>query len=292
MHEYLRAVGFANLETKPELEKVLKMVEESYRSEKTAVNAKGKEISEREKEFAPSMGIMLRGEYDVSGNYFKEYYLPYFRGREERRYDDLSVERHADKESYAAVCDDYEMGMTLIFYVQNITDFLSEMRYGRLSATTATVKFSGLSINGRILLPVEQKMTEEESKDAILQRTKLIKAAKDGDEDAMESLTIEDMDMYSMISRRIADEDVFSIVATYFMPCGVECDHYNVLGEILELREAVNDLTREKIYVMKLECRDFILEVCINKADLLGEPKVGRRFKGVIWLQGQIIFNE
>ena len=39
---------------------------------------------------------------------------------------------------------------------------------------------------------------------------------------------------------------------------------------------------------MTLECNEMTLEVCINKIDLYGEPMVGRRFKGVVWLQGYI----
>ena len=42
-------------------------------------------------------------------------------------------------------------------------------------------------------------------------------AAKNGDEEAMESLTIEDMDTYSMISKRVENEDVYSIVDSYFI---------------------------------------------------------------------------
>ena len=94
-----------------------------------------------------------------------------------------------------------------------------------------------------------------------------------------------------MISRRIADEDVFSIVSTYFMPYGVECDHYSILGEILDYELVENSLTREQIYVLTVESHDLIFEVCINQKDLLGEPQVGRRFKGVIWLQGEMIFH-
>ena len=55
-------------------------------------------------------------------------------------------------------------------------------------------------------------------------------AAKNGDEEAMESLTIEDMDTYSMISQRVENEDVYSIVDSYFMPYGMECDLYNIHG--------------------------------------------------------------
>lgn len=68
------------------------------------------------------------------------------------------------------------------------------------------------------------------------------------DEDAIELLTMEDMDMYSTISRKIQKEDVFSIVDTYFMPYGVECDHYSVLGEIMECTRVRNRFTGEEIF--------------------------------------------
>ena len=230
-------------------------------------------------------------EYDEDGNYQRDYYLPYFQGKQEKLYDMVTVERHAEKESYAGVCDDLSLGVSIIFYVQNVADLLNEQRLNQLSSCTVTLRFSGLSTVGKILLPVIKGMTEEENSDAVLQRTKLIQAARDGDEEAIENLTLEDMDIYSMISRRIADEDVFSIVSTYFMPYGVECDHYSILGEILEYELVENSLTKEKIYVLTVESHDLIFEVCINQRDLLGEPQVGRRFKGVIWLQGEMVFH-
>ncbi len=49
-------------------------------------------------------------------------------------------------------------------------------------------------------------------------------------EEAMENLTMDDMDTYAMISRRIANERYFFYVDTYFMPYGMECDRYNVMG--------------------------------------------------------------
>ena len=41
---------------------------------------------------------------------------------------------------------------------------------------------------------------------------------------------------------------------------------------------------------MTLNCNDLIFEMCINQEDLYGEPAVGRRFKGMIWMQGYINF--
>ena len=291
MHEYLRAVGFSSIENKEQLKHLLEMTEDSYQSEKTAFSGNGNDFSERKKEFAPRMGIILRGEYDEKGDYQRDYYFPYFEGTQEKFYDNISIERHAEKESYAGVCEDLSMGVTIIFYVQNIVDYLSERHLNHLSSCTARIRFSGLSIDGRILLPVAKRMTEEENSEAIMQRTRLLKAAREGDEEAIENLTLEDMDTYSMISRRIADEDVFSIVSTYFMPYGVECDHYNVLGEILNIEMVENSLTRERVYILTIESHDLIFEVCINQKDLLGEPAVGRRFKGIVWLQGNVSFQ-
>ena len=76
MHEYLRAIGFSRIQTKEELNYLLKMTEESYQSERTSGDYEGHDFSERRKEFAPGMGIMLRGEYNERGEYQSEYYFP------------------------------------------------------------------------------------------------------------------------------------------------------------------------------------------------------------------------
>ena len=51
-----------------------------------------------------------------------------------------------------------------------------------------------------------------------------------------------------------------------------------------------NTMTDEKIYHLTIECNDIQFDVCINQKDLLGEPAKGRRFKGVVWLQGEVYF--
>ena len=85
-------------------------------------------------------------------------------------------------------------------------------------------------------------------------RNKLIAQARQGDEEAIETLTLEDMDTYNAISKKIRTEDVLSLVDTYFMPYGVECDQYAVLGEILECSSEKNQMTGEEIYMMALSC--------------------------------------
>ena len=292
MHEYLRAVGFSRIESKEQLNQLLNMTEESYQTERTAVSANGNDFSERKKEFAPRMGIMLRGEYDEKGDYQRDYYFPYFMGTQEKFYDNISIERHAEKESYAGVCEDLSMGVTIIFYLQNAGEYLTQRNRGHYSGGVHSLTLSGLARKGTILLPVLKKQeNKEEEEEKSINRGRLMAAAKNGDEEAMESLTIEDMDTYSMISKRVENEDVYSIVDSYFMPYGMECDLYNIMGEILECSKVQNVLTGDIIYEMRICCNDIELDVCVNESDLLGEPMKGRRFKGVVWLQGYVDFE-
>ena len=189
--------------------------------------------------------------------------------------------------------DESSVGISLIFYIQNFLDY-TERRLRRDTAfRIQSVNFSGLSVSGKILLPIRKTMKQiQKAKVAARDRISLIEAAKNGDEDAMETLTIEDIDLYSQITRRIMKEDLYSVIDSCFMPCGVECDQYSIIGEIKELQKIKNIYTKEDVYLLQVECNDLNLLVCINSKDLLGEPAIGRRFKGQIWMQGSLNFQE
>ena len=126
--------------------------------------------------------------------------------------------------------------------------------------------------------------------DDFMKRSNLLSAAKEGDEEAIENLTMEDIDLYSMLSRRITNEDLLSIVDTSMMPYGIESDQYAVIGEIFDINHAKNMITGENMMILSVNSKDILYDICINEKDLVGEPQVGRRFKGKIWMQGLIKF--
>ena len=72
------------------------------------------------------------------------------------------------------------------------------------------------------------------------------------------------------------------------MPHSVECDKYSVLGKIINVMEMQNSRTKEIFYYLSVECNSIQIEFTIAKEDSMGEPKVGRRFKGILWLQGEV----
>lgn len=293
LHRFMRAIGFSEYTDRNKLKELLKKVILTADQRAYTINDEDIMLGEFSKGFAENMGITVCGEFDEEDKFTYEYYYPYLRGRGITSLEDVSVERHASRESYAGVCDDIKVGISLIFYLQNRIPYVKAHFCGELPIRGTSLTLSGLSTQGSILLPIEK---DEEQKQRIRQdsvnRTNLIAAARKGDEDAIEMLTMEDMDMYSTISKKIQKEDVFSIVDTYFMPYGVECDHYSVLGEIMECSKVRNNITGEEIFLLKICCNELTFDVAINIIDMLGEPRVGRRFKGTIWLQGFINFPD
>lgn len=291
MHKYLRAIGFSRLTDRKELQKLLTDIVVNGTDRSYTSNGEKTLLAEFGKDFAEGMGIAVCGEFDEDDRFTYDYYYPYLRGNVISSEEDVSVERHAAQESYAGVCDDVKVGVTLIFYLQNMIPYVKANNMGVLPIRGTTLTLSALSNQGTIMLPIMK--TEKDlikNKHAFMTRAQLIDAARKGDEEAIENLTLEDMDTYTAISRRIQKEDVFSLVDTYFMPYGIECDHYSILAEIVECSLVKNKLTEEEIYLMTLNCNNLIFEMCINKEDLYGEPATGRRFKGIIWMQGFINF--
>ena len=216
-----------------------------------------------------------------------DYYYPFFDATTLTTQECIEVQKHAEKESYAGICDETNLGVTLIFYMQNVADYLAECQLQR-KASINGARLSALSTDGRIVLPVEKREKKNTPDYDYKDRSQLIAKAREGDEDAIESLTLEDMDTYSLISKRVLHEDILSIVTTSFMPYGVESDQYAILGEIVDIAQCRNKLSGDEIYKMKVECNDILFDVCINAKDLIGEPQIGRRFKGNVWMQGSV----
>ena len=288
MHKFLRAIGFSDIRKK-DLDYIIEEVIEHPEVMKVTRDSEGNEFAEMSRTYGNNIGFMVRGSYDDEDVFQIDYYLPYLIPDEISTEEQVDVEKHAEKESYAGVCDEMRLGVTLIFYLQNVADFLSEHRANIHTRNIHGAMLSALSVDGKILLPIEQRIPEKQAiNNKREKRNRLMAEAKEGNEAAIESLTLEDMDTYSMLSKRITKEDVFSIVSSSFMPYGIESDQYSVLGEILELEDITNSLTNEKIYSMKIDCNDIIFSVAINQKDLLGEPAVGRRFKGSVWMQGTV----
>lgn len=290
MHKFMRTVGFSMYQKKQDLAKLLRRLAKEAEMTGHLTEQEGSRLCELRAEVAPGMGIAMVGEMSPKGTFNREYYFPYVHSTDISSDAECSIQRHTERETYAGLLDEYRVGISLIFYMENSMEYRMR-RSARQPVQPKATALTGLAVQGKVLLPVNKTDKQvEDSRQAAQKRSSLLEAAKHGDEDAIETLTIEDIDLYSMVSRRIAHEDVYSIIETCFMPCGVECDQYSVIGEITSVNVNTNRITGEDIYNLTLECNDMTFHVAINKQDLLGEPQIGRRFKGQVWMQGTIVF--
>uniref|UniRef100_UPI000A5F64FD DUF3881 family protein n=1 Tax=Clostridium sp. NkU-1 TaxID=1095009 RepID=UPI000A5F64FD len=222
-------------------------------------------LCELRREVAPGMGIAIFGEMDREGEFHRSYYYPYLKSNDMTSEVACSIQRHTERETYAGLLDEYKVGISLIFYIDNSFD-CRERIIDHHPLETRDVYLSGLAVSGKVLLPIQKtEIQREKARVAAKDRNTLLEAAKNGDEDAMETLTIEDIDLYSQASRRVMKEDLYSIIDSCFMPCGVECDQYSIIGEIVKIDEKKNQITKEEVYDFTLECSDLVFHVGIAK---------------------------
>ena len=290
-HRYLRSIGFSGLKTREEVKRVLKQVLSSPTGKQYVTLPDDSIAVEYRKDFSEHFGIAVCGEFSEDADFDYEFYYPYFKARYVSTNAEIDLERMTEHESYMGVFDDTRVGISIIFRLANRLDYQKILMRDRLTMVRGPVTLGGLSDRGTILFPIkkDKKQVIKEKKDFI-ERNKLIADARAGDEEAMEALTLRDIDTYSNISRKIMNEDVFTLVDTYMMPYGLECDLYSLMGEILGVEKTENDLSGEVVYLLTLSCNDLVFDICINKDDLTGEPMVGRRFRGSIWLTGKVGF--
>ena len=263
MHKYLKAIGFQNVTSEKEWNRILIQSEEEFTDYQRISLEEELDFGELRKEYGMGIGIYSYGQIDEYETYTREYYLPYFEGSGITSYADIIVEKRSDKEAYIGICEDVKVGVSLIFHLQNGIEYRKELMAGRIPKNSTSVTLSGLAVSGTILFPVmKSKEQEQEIREESRNRMMLLSAAREGDSKAIESLTMEDMDLYSQVSRRVQTEDIYSIVDTYFMPCGVECDQYSILGEILDIDTVENKLTKEEIYVFTVDVNELRFDIC------------------------------
>ncbi len=289
MHQFLSAIGFSKL-NRESLAELIEEVIERPDYQESAIDIDGTQFVELRYMVADNVGLVLRGQYNEDDEFMLDYYYPSYFGSVDSSNGDIEIIKQTDKDNYYVMCDEVRLGVNLIFQLQNMGDFLRSS-FDKNKGETSAIKLAGLSTDAKILLPVyNNEKSRLKAKSTADKRLNLVNQAREGNEEAMEQLTMDEIDLYSKISRRIMREDLFTVVSSYFMPFGIENDKYDILGEIIDIKTAVNHITMEEIYIFLISCNDINLEVCINKNNLLGEPAIGRRFKGNIWLQGTVDF--
>lgn len=296
MHDYMRAIGFSNDFSREGFRRLLSDV--AYEADKSFVSSvdENKAKLEYVKYYGADIGLIIRGTMEPAESgkdeIFIDYTIPFLKAKAISSTEKVVFEKHSATDEYVGICDDYRLGMPLIFHLQNMVSYLSKKEEIDNSAIDVLhISLAALSLKGAVMMPIEKSESDEHVlKKRRSNRENLLRRARTGDESAIENMAIEDMDTFSLLRKKAQTEDVYSLVDSYFMPSGIECDEYSVLGEIKDVSENINTITGEELCILDVVADDIYFNVCIRKDDLMGEPEIGRRFKGNIWMQGFVEF--
>ena len=291
MHAYLPAIGFGQIKKKSQLQQLLSSVQNFPDQVQKIRLDEESSLVVYTKEVAPDIGLMICGEEDMQGSFQMEYYEPYINSNVCSSKAECSIEKESARESYDGVCDDCRLGLNLIFSVNNFMEYRKYKVLQGFFPTVTDACLSALCTQGKILLPILKRPEAARiAKKKEQGRQKLIEAAREGNQEAIDSLTIDDMNLSNKVGRLLNSCDIYTMVESSIMPCGMESDRYTIIGEILNVVPLVNEISKEPLCQMDVKCNNICIRVLVNRSGLMGEPMAGRRFKGDIWLQGVVNF--
>ena len=294
MHTYMKAIGFSKKESQADLEALIKETVIHADSEHKFEKPNGNVFVEYQKSYGENFGIIVRGEEDNKGLFHIGTYFPYLKSSYEEgiKEEEVIINKKVDSDAYTGMSDDVRLGVSLIFYLQNIEPYIKSGEIS-LKEYNRRVKLVSLSDSGKIILPTQKRIYSHiASKIDNAVMNQLLDDARNGDSQAMDVIAMNDMDKNASLMERIKHEDLFSIVETSFIPYGSESDLYIVLGNIISSRQLQNKASGELVWELNIVCNDIPFEVIINSEDLLGFPTPGMRFKGIVWMQGELDTGE
>jgi len=121
-------------------------------------------VCELRTEVAPGIGISIVGEMDDEGKFEREFYFPYLTSKIKGSTAECTIQRHAERETYAGMVDENRVGISLIFYVQNFLDYRERRIKKDQSFKVSAVNFAGLSVSGKFFTDKENKETDPNGK--------------------------------------------------------------------------------------------------------------------------------
>ena len=214
MHSFLRSIGFSNYTNKIYEEKMLNEIMHSNESKikKMASEEENIKYTELSLEIDENIGITINGQFDEEDRFHMDHYFPYLKSRVISTREELFIGKKSDSDSYTVLCEDLRFGVSLIFYLTNSIDYL-KAGYKNRANVFFPAKLAALASEGTILLPTKKSVQDiEESGKEISKRSQMICEAKNGNQEAIDQLTIQEIDIFASIGKRIKNEDVLTIV--------------------------------------------------------------------------------
>lgn len=301
MNLFMRSIGFKGYGSKDEDTLIRRAISAGIKSDKLLRN----DMHDRAMivyGVSPSAGIAVFGHTD-GDKFVYDTHFPYLFTNRSVKEKEIIVFKNLTGESFCGVTEGGKDEMPRMFYFSNPVDLLFEIdhrssgpdqdydaegdgAFKQILLSDVSVSYSGLAIAASILLPAYDKekffKTKEQPEDAGGKDNKTEKPPLKEESGFKVSPAMSTV-------KRAETEDILSIVDTHIYPGGQVGEGYVVLGNITAIREEENVISGQRFYIMTLQINDETIDVAVNTADVIGEPRVGRRFNARMWLHGYVM---
>ncbi len=294
MHQFLQSIGYsARMFNNEAIDKLLKKKEKQFMKEaRRYASYDGTMLLEIRNYVNEDMGICQTGYLNGLGRFVRLTYYPFFCPKTEPIEGITSSYITKDGVTYYIISTTLIPGMRLSIHSDN--PYEHTMRTGNnLFEQKTKMIVTGLSDDGVILLPVrDEKMMEKNWSGYNYDVAALVEPDENMvlNVENIQQATMESLAKLAEIDKRLDDEDLYSIVSTLCMPHVYESEMYFIIGIIEEVKTVENNDTGETVYELKILVNDATFYVAVNEDNLAGEPAVGCRFKGCVWLTAHICF--
>lgn len=173
----------------------------------------------------------------------------------------------------------------LMFRMENNIEYMQRKR-DNFPLAIESASLTGYSLKGKIILGIQRKNDRH------------YKAIRDQDRDQtpyQRNAYYSQWNLrgkFELTSKKKFKYNIYNYIDTYIIPIRLEPEWYEVLGNIEDVTLLANRFTKEKFYNLKLDLNGMMMDVVIHSSDLEGEPKVGYRYKGEVYLIGRIAFDQ
>ena len=100
MHSFLKAVGFSKVTKREEIKEIILDVIKNYDEKNVVEDHPDGVFAQFSRFYGNDCGITVCGQYDDDNRFHVEYYYPFFRGTGITTQEQVTVERHADKDAF------------------------------------------------------------------------------------------------------------------------------------------------------------------------------------------------
>ena len=292
MNLFLRSVGFKGFSAAEEDDLIRRAITAGIKSDKIFRNDKhGKAMIM----YATSVsaGIAVYG-HMVNERFVYDTHFPYLFSKRTVNEKEIVVFKDLTSESFCAIS---EAGRSVprMFFITNPLDVLFEIDNQNAGGESdyetegdgalrhmilkdVSISYSGMAIAASVLLAAYDKNKYFRDLGSI-----------PSTEDTQSADPVRNSGRQAVSNAKRAErEDIMSIVDTHFYPGGNSGDSFVVLGNITGLRSEENVITGQSFYIMTLQADNETFDVAVNTADVIGEPRVGRRFSARTWLHGYV----